>query len=84
MTRKIDLREIKGGGSPPPKTVILRLLSYFSKNVFQKNQKRMRWTSLEHFLNTSRLQLISFLNSKFSSTFHGVLRLFARTKVRKN
>jgi len=38
--------------SPPPKTVILRLISYFSQNILRKNSKRMRWTLLEYFLKT--------------------------------
>jgi len=58
--------------------------SICAKKILRKNSKRMRWTSLEYFLKTNRIQLTSFLNSKFSSTFHGVSRLFAKTKVRKN
>ena len=71
IIKKINLCGIKGDGFPPPKTVILRLLSYFSKKFVWKHSKRMRWTSLEYFSKTNRLQMISFLNSNFPRLFMG-------------
>jgi len=49
----------------------------------KKNQKEMRWTSLEYVVKTNRLQVISFLNSENFSTFHVVSRLFANTNFAK-
>jgi len=57
---------------------------HFSKTIFRKIPERMRWTLLEFFLKKNRSQLTSFINSKIFSTFRGVSRLFANTKVCKN
>ena len=67
---------------PPPK---LSFSAFFQIKfwIFSKNSKRMRWTLLDYVLKTNRLQLKLFLNSKNFSTFHGVWRLFAKTKFAK-
>jgi len=65
---------------PPKKTVILRLLSYFSKNIFQKTSIKIRWTPFEYFLKTNQLQLILFLNSKKFVDFPGGVTPFCKNK----
>jgi len=53
MTKKINLRGIKGV-PPPPQNCHLATCSiffkkHFSKNIFQKNSKRLCWTLFEYF-----------------------------------
>jgi len=85
MTKKIHLRRIKGDGFPsPPKLSSCAFFHDIFQKKNQKDSKRMRWTSLGYLSKTNQLQLISFLKSNFSSTCHGVTRLFAKTKVRKD
>jgi len=88
MTKKINLRGIKGVPPPPPKTVIWRLVPYFSKNIFQKTFfKKIQKDYAGHYLNTfsetNRLQLILFLASKKFLTFQGMSRLFDKQRFAK-
>jgi len=67
----------------PPKTVILRLLSYSSKKNSKKFKKNALDTITVLFQDKSiTIDIVPQL--KFFCTFHGVSHLFAKAKVRKD
>jgi len=67
-----------------PENYHFRLHSDQVLDIFQKNSKRMRWTLLEYFFKTNKLQLISFLISKIFRLFTGWRAFFAKDQVHKN
>ena len=63
---------------PPPKLSFCTFFHIFQEMFFKEFQKECAGHHLSTF------EMTSFINSKIFSTFHGVSRLFAKTKVRQN
>jgi len=84
MTNRINLCRIKGVGFPPPKNCHFEPSYIFFKKHFSKKFTKNALDIIRVLFKDESITINIVPQINFSLTFHGLSRLFAKTKVRKN